>query len=55
VDLHPALQFGREFLGFLRERKRYWLLPLVVVLLLMGLLVYFTLGSSVAPHLYTTF
>ena len=55
MALHPVLEFARDFLGFLRERKRFWLLPLFVVLLLMGLLVFFTLGSAVAPLIYTIF
>jgi len=55
VALHPVLEFARDFLGFLRERKKFWLLPLFVVLLLMGLLVFFTLGSAVAPLIYTIF
>jgi hypothetical protein len=55
VDVHPALAFIRDFLGFLRERKRFWLLPLVVALLLMGLLVFLTQGATVLPFIYTIF
>ncbi|MBK9517520.1 MAG: hypothetical protein IPO09_09235 [Anaeromyxobacter sp.] len=51
---HSLLEFLREFLGFLRERKRFWLLPLLLVLLLMGLLVFLTQGSAVAPRIYGT-
>ncbi len=50
-----VLEFLRDFLGFLGERKRFWLLPLFVVLLLMGLLVFFTHGSAIAPLIYTLF
>ncbi len=53
--LRAALEFVRDFLGFLRERKRFWLLPLLVILVLMGLLVFFTQGSALAPLLYTLF
>lgn len=49
---HPALQFLRDFLAFLGARKRYWLLPAVLVLAAMGLLVYLTQGASVAPLIY---
>ena len=53
--LGAALEFVRDFLGFLRERKRFWLLPLLVILVVMGLLVFFTQGSALAPLLYTLF
>lgn len=44
-----------EFWGFLRSRKRYWLLPIVIILLLLGLLIIFTESSAVAPFIYTLF
>jgi len=48
-----------EFIGelwmFMRERKKFWLLPIVVVLLLFGSLVVLTQGSVVAPFIYTLF
>ena len=48
-----------EFLGelwaFMRERKKFWLLPIVVVLLLFGSLLMLTQGSVVAPFIYTLF
>jgi hypothetical protein len=50
-----ALEFLRDFLGFLRERRRYFLLPLFVVLLVLGVLVFFTQGSALAPLIYTLF
>ena len=53
--LRGVLEFLGDFAGFLRERKRFWLLPLFVVLILMGLLVFFTHGSAVAPLIYTLF
>jgi hypothetical protein len=49
------LEFVRDFSGFLRERKKFWLLPLLVVLVLMGLLVFFTHGSALAPLIYSIF
>lgn len=55
VSVRAILEFLRDFLGFLRERKRFWLLPLFVALLLMGLLVFFTHGSALAPLIYTIF
>jgi hypothetical protein len=44
-----------EFWEFLRIRKRYWLLPIVLVLLLFGALIVFTESSAVAPFIYALF
>jgi hypothetical protein len=55
VQIQPVVEFVGDFLGFLRERKRFWLLPLFAILLLMGLLAFFTFGSAVAPLIYTLF
>ncbi len=44
-----------EFWEFLKFRKRYWLLPIVVVLLLLGALIAFTQTSAVAPFIYALF
>jgi hypothetical protein len=44
-----------EFWEFLKIRKRYWLLPIVVVLLLFGALIVFTESSVVAPFIYALF
>ena len=41
--------------GFLKERKEWWLLPMVLVLLLFGVLIVLTSGSAVAPFIYTLF
>ena len=48
-------EFISELWGFMRERKKFWLLPIVVVLLLFGSLVVLTQGSVVAPFIYTLF
>ena len=45
----------REFGAFLRYQKKYWLTPIVVILLLFGLLVVFAQSSAVAPFIYTLF
>jgi hypothetical protein len=44
-----------EFWEFLRIRKRYWLLPIVLMLLLFGALIVFTESSAVAPFIYALF
>ena len=49
------LSFLKEFLDFLRERKKYWLLPIVIVLGLFGILIVLSQGSAVAPFIYTIF
>jgi hypothetical protein len=43
-----------ELWGFLRENKKWWLLPILVVLLLFGLLIFLS-GTGVAPFIYTLF
>ena len=48
-------EFMRELWGFMRERKKFWLFPIVLVLLLFGSLVVLTQGSVVAPFIYTLF
>ncbi len=49
------LSLAREFWDFLRHRKKYWLLPLVLILLGLGLLIVLTANSAVAPFIYTVF
>ena len=45
----------REFFLFAKKEKKYWLVPLVVVLLLLGVLLIGVEGSSIAPFIYTLF
>lgn len=45
----------REFAGFIRERRRYVLIPLAVALLLVGVLVFLAETSPVSPFIYTLF
>jgi hypothetical protein len=45
----------KEFWDFLRVRKRWWLAPIVIMLLLLGLLIFFAQSSTVAPFIYTLF
>jgi hypothetical protein len=44
-----------EFWAFMRERKKWWLLPLVIVMVTMGTLLVFAQGSALAPFIYTIF
>jgi len=48
-------EFAVELWMFMRERKKFWLLPIVLVLLLFGCLVVLTQGTVVAPFIYTLF
>jgi len=49
------MSFIKEFWEFLRVRKKYWLLPIIIVLVLFGGLIVLTQGSAVAPFIYTIF
>lgn len=49
------LEILSEFRDFLRERKKWWLTPIVIFLVLLGALIVFTEGSAVAPFIYTLF
>ena len=44
-----------EYLEFLRENKKWWVMPIVIALLLFGLLIVLTKGSALAPFIYTIF
>jgi len=48
-------EFVLELWAFMRERKKFWLMPIVIVLLLFGALMVLTQGSAVAPFIYTLF
>ncbi len=45
----------RDLWGFMKERKKFWLAPIISVMLLLGALIVFTQGSVVAPFVYTLF
>lgn len=49
------MDFIKDFWRFLRERKKWWLLPVVLVLLAVDLLLVLSSGSAVAPFIYTIF
>lgn len=49
------LETIREFGRFLSQRKRFWLLPMLIVLLLFGALLAVAHGTAVAPFIYTLF
>jgi Family of unknown function (DUF5989) len=49
------LEFLKEFWLFMKERKKFWLLPIVIALIFVGSLLVFTQGSAIAPFIYTLF
>ena len=49
------IDFFKEFFIFLKERKKYWLLPIIIVLAIFGMLIVLSQGSAVAPFIYTIF
>ncbi|MBK9946615.1 MAG: hypothetical protein IPP12_05435 [Nitrospira sp.] len=48
-------EFLTELWAFMKERKKFWLLPIFMVLLVLGALIVLTQGSAVAPFIYTLF
>ena len=48
-------EFIVELWGFMRERKKFWLLPIIIFLVFLGALIVLTEGSAVAPFIYTLF
>ena len=49
------MEFMRDLWGFMRVRKKFWMLPMILVLLLFGALIVLTSGSAIAPFIYTLF
>ena len=49
------LDFIRDLWDFMRERKKFWLAPIVLVMVLLGALIVLSQGSAVAPFIYTLF
>ena len=49
------LEFLNDLWAFMRERKKFWLAPIFIVLLLLGVLIVLAEGTAVAPFIYTLF
>ena len=49
------LDLLKDLWGFMRERKKYWLLPLIITLVLLGALIILSQSSVIAPFIYTLF
>tara|TARA_Y100001968_G_C19334696_1_gene706182 strand:- start:924 stop:1085 length:162 start_codon:yes stop_codon:yes gene_type:complete len=53
--MESFIDLAKDIWDFLRIRKKYWLAPLIITIVLMGALIIFTQGSVVAPFIYTIF
>ena len=49
------MHFVAELWAFMKERKKFWLLPIIIVMVLFGGLIVMAQGSAVAPFIYTLF
>jgi hypothetical protein len=49
------LDLIKDLWGFMKARKKFWLAPIIIVMLLLGALIVMTQGSAVAPFIYTLF
>ena len=49
------MDFLKDMWLFMKERKKFWLAPMIIVLLVLGLIIVFGGGSAVAPFIYTIF
>jgi hypothetical protein len=49
------MEFLTDLWGFMKERKKFWLAPIILVMLLLGVLIVVAQGSAVAPFIYTLF
>ena len=53
--MDALLDLTKDIWDFLRVRKKYWLAPLIITIVMMGALIVFTQGSVVAPFIYSIF
>lgn len=49
------MEFLKDLWHFMRERKKFWLAPIILLLILFGLLIVIAEGSAIAPFIYTLF
>jgi hypothetical protein len=49
------IEFMQDMWDFMRERKKFWLAPIIIIMVLLGGLIVFAQGSAVAPFIYTLF
>jgi len=49
------MEFLKDLIGFIKQRKKYWLIPMIFIFLLLGILIVLGGGSALAPFIYTLF
>lgn len=49
------IELIKDLWGFMKTRKKFWLAPIIVIMLLLGTLVVMSQGSAIAPFIYTLF
>jgi hypothetical protein len=49
------MEFIKELIDFIKTRKKFWLIPVIAVLLVFGTLLFLSAGSAAAPFIYTIF
>ena len=49
------MEIIKELWGFMKERKKFWLAPIILILIILGLLIVFGGSSAIAPFVYTLF
>ena len=49
------IDFIKDLWQFMRERRKVWLAPVIIIIVLLGILIYFVEGTAVAPFIYTLF
>lgn len=55
MERTPMFEFLKQFWEFLKIRKKWWMGPIILVLLVLGFLLMMTQGTAVAPFIYTLF
>lgn len=53
--MEAFIELAKDIWDFLKVRKKYWLAPLILTILIMGTLIVFTQGSVIAPFIYSIF
>mgnify|MGYP001411790314 FL=1 len=49
------IELLNDILSFVKERKKYWLAPVITILLILGVILIYAAGSALAPYIYTLF
>jgi len=55
IKMSSFIELAKDIWDFLKVRKKYWLAPLIITIVLMGSLIVFTQGSVIAPFIYSIF